>query len=42
MCPVMPDQAMLANPAMMETLTSAAAAQNPQLRQMLDADPRLR
>jgi hypothetical protein len=35
-------QAMMANPGMMEAMTNAAAAQNPQLRQMLDANPSLR
>ena len=35
-------QAMLANPGAMESLANAAASSNPQLRQMMDADPRLR
>ncbi len=35
-------QAMLANPGAMESLANAAASSNPQLRQMMDTDPRLR
>ncbi len=35
-------QQMMSQPQMMEALTQNAVNNNPQLRQMLDSDPRLR
>jgi hypothetical protein len=35
-------QQMMSQPQMMESLTQNAVNNNPQLRQMLDSDPRLR